>query len=547
MNRVFLLARGELNEWLNKRRLGKGGDWRTILLNVIIGALLVTVAVFIFVKIGSEFRSYPGVLEGLLCLYLFVVFAINALMTAIGLKHSLFESHTSKLPLSWPVSKLDIMLGKSLAAWLKSLPLTFVMSYPIWVTYSIVAQKPFYIYFVALLYPLLISFVEIAVGYLLVVPMQGLHLIARRSVVMQIVFGSICAVAVAFLYSQFLNLFVKIIIYGDLNGMAEIYNLSITNGWAAYLIPVSFLVKLMVSASWANLGFYFGCLFAILAVGLLIAYPSYFKIVNEGKSGDVNKNWKVPSSSTSALFLKELSLLFRGKGGASEIVALFVGYPVICYAAVAATNLVFTQGNLRYVTIYFPMFMISFTGMFVFMGAAAVSTSSMDTITREGKKLELMKLCPIPLAKQLFIKECVPYIMPAISYLCAMVVLRSTDLINWTDFAWLTVMGLVFLVFVACYGTMAETKAVARGKKSVGLWDSLVPFIIPIVIFGCIIGLSFLLASQFANATLRPVCYNCILAGFLLILIGLSIYAAFHTIRKGPQVIEAGKLAEDEE
>lgn len=540
MRNAALLARGELFDWYKKRRLGKGGDWRTMLLNGIVGAFLVVVAAFIFVKIGIEFKSYTGVLEGLLALYLFVVFALNALVSAMGLRHSLFESHTSKLPLSWPISKSSIMFGKSLAAWIKALPLTYVMSYPIWITYLIIAGQPWYLYLISFFYPLLISFVEIAVGYLLCVPMQAGHILITKSVIFQILFGIVVALIIAVLYSKILDVFVKIIVNGDLNGVLEIYELSINSGWAAYLYPVTFLVNLVCYAKWVNIGFYFATLFGILLIGLLISYPSYFKIVSRSKSESSKEDWKLPKSPASALFYKEMSLLFRGKGGASEIVALFIGFPIICYAAVSATQYVFTIGNLRFIQSFFPMFIVGFTGMLVCLGAAAVSSSSMDTISREGKRLTLMKLCPVPLEKQIFIKEIVPFVMPAISYLCSMIVLLSTGLVDWSEFAWLLVIGLVYLIYIASEGTLSEIKMAARDKKSQGLMDSILPFLIPIIGFGIVILLSLAFTGYLVDENIAPWIRNGLMALLLLAFIGLAAFSFIHTIRKGPKVIEKG-------
>ncbi len=534
---TLILARGELRNWRERSRL-RPHSFSSNLMNILIGVILMGIFIFIFVKIGLEVSSYHGVIEGLLALYLFIFFAVCSLVSAVQLRHSLFESRMAKAPFTWPVNKAQIIVSKSLVSLIKTFLFSVVLSLPIWITYGIVAHSPWYIYFLAILYPFLISVAEVAVGFLLCVPIQGVNLLLRKNIVLQIVFGCACALILAFLYGEVLDVFVKVIVNGDLNGVLQIYELSLDDGWGRFLYPVAFLVQLFTRGTWANIGFFFAMVLGLFGVGSLLAWPTYFRIVAQGKAGEIKVNWRMPKSPKGALLSKELSLMFRGRGGASGLVTLVVSLPIVCYFVVASMNYVFSIGNLKFVPVFFPMFTAGFTGMMILMTAASVCTCSMDTIRREGPKLCLMKLAPVSMEEQLAIKGLVPLALTALSFACSMVVLGVTSLVDWTDFGWLLAEGLAFLVAAVFFELIADARAKVKGKKNETLWESLMPFIFPVIIYGITIVTSAFLPKYIENYSYQ-VFRNINHLIMFVIFAALAVGAGVFTFKRGPAFLEA--------
>lgn len=539
--KTLLMARGELFAWIMSRRIRKTG-LSNLIINCLMVVILMGIAIYLFARVGSEFMSYAGVLEGLLSLYLFILFLLCSLLAASGLRHSLFESHMSRVPLVWPVSKVQIIVAKTLVSLAKTLPLTFLCTYPIWITYAVVASSPWWVLIAALFYPILISVAEVATGFLLCVPMQAIHILIRKSIVVQIIFGVVCAFAVAFLYGELLNLFTRVIVNGDLNGVLEIYNLRINGGIGQYLFPSSCLVWIMTPpvaesmAWWTNLvqaAIFIGLVAGLALVGSLVAWTSYFRMVSRGRAEESKLVWKMPRDRRKALLAKEFSLLFKGKAGASGIITLFVGLPIVCFFIVTAMNYVFSIGNLRYVPVYFPMFLAGFTGMLILMCTGAICTSSMDTMRQEGKRLTLMKLCPVSIREQLAVKAVVPLFLGVISFVCSMIILGASGLVEWTDFAWILVEGLVFMFGAVLFELVVDARAKVSGKGHESLWESLVPILVPVVIYALVIIVSAFI-PRLDSAVLHNICHLVI----FLLFSALSVLSFLLFWKRGESIVQ---------
>ncbi|HBR85690.1 MAG TPA: hypothetical protein DEA32_00640 [Firmicutes bacterium] len=443
----------------------------------------------------------------------------------------------SKVPFQWPVNKAQIILGKSIVSFVKTLSYTAILSIPIWITYGIVAGSPWYIYLLGIFYPLLVTICEVAVGFLFCVPMEGVYILLRRSVIFQIILGCLFALGLSFLYGEILNIFVKVIVLGDIDGVTQIYHLSINSGWGGYLYPSAFLVKLFTAGSWLDLLYFFCCVIGVLLLGSFIAWPTYFKIAAQTSAGEAKFKFNMPKSTNAALLSKEFSLLLRGKNGSVGLITTVVGLPVALLFIVTCMNNIFSVGNLKFVPLFFPMFLTGFTGMLILMNAACVLTCSTDSLGAEGSRLILMKLSPVPLEKQLIYKGIAPLCLTGVSFLCSMVILGCTHLVDWVDFGWITVEGLAFLIFSVFFELLADARSKVRGRKSEALWESLMPLAFPVLIYGIVILVSALVPKMVENYSYmvtKNILHACVFAVYLASALAVS----FFLVKRGPKFLE---------
>lgn len=444
-------------------------------------ALFVALIGFVYSRLYNQLAIYATFNRSFYTIVLFAILLLGLIYALPTMHKSFFGDEKERIILgSRPVKRRDILLSKSLFAFLRNALFLVVTYLPLSLVYGIESGAPagFYVLLIVLL-PFVDFFLTGFAGILLI-PYREVYRLLKKHPLLAFLLTIAVSFLLAYVYSLFLDLFVSLIQNASLDSLFTTERMQAMTNVSKGLVPASFLSDVVLLENGLSFLYLLLMTIAVLAIAFFLLLPYLEAYYRQKQGKDKGKDYLlvpvVLESPFKALVKKELSLVFSRSDGFFSYISLVAVEPFLIYLVVSAINVIFSTGNFTFIQTLFPDFLLLVDALLILLFLSVINATSSLSLSKEGRNIQTMKTIPIAPIKQILVKMLVPYLFSSLSYLIALIVLVATGEIHWISFLFLIPIGLVFLL-VLSFSTIHLDM---RQKKSHVL-NLLVDFLLPVL------------------------------------------------------------------
>lgn len=478
----LLLKEVKQNSFLAKKGIIK--KIMSILSSIVLLGLFITLEVILYINIFDKVNVYTNLNDSLLIILLFILF-IFGIFTNVGFAYSaFFKNEKEKIILGTsPASTFDIIYAKCINIYFKSLIYVFSTIFTLSVAYGIKSEVDFVFHVLMFFASIVISFLCEMFGMILVVPFKEIRKLLTRFKIISFIVMIIVLIAFSFVYGGILNLFVNLIRNDDIGSLFTTERVEFLNSVSKYLYPIFNMVD-FAKCNEMNVNFVISLAFMIFsfvfAIFILNKYlGAYYHGAIDKKTSKKSNTYSIKLTSiNNALIRKELSLALSNNEGIFSYISLVILQPFVVFSVISAVNLIFSTGNLNYISTLFPSIFLTVDVLLILLFLAVINTTSTMSLVKERSTLIVMKTMPVSYFKQLLFKALVPTIISSVSYLITLVVLVSFGEISFIEFAFLIVVGLLSIILLNVLSLFNDLKS--RGASS--LLSLILGFVLPFIL-----------------------------------------------------------------
>lgn len=451
------------------------------ILSVFIIALFITIEVVIFRLTLQKLTPYEGAGEGLLSIFLFVIFILVSIV-GVGYANKLFFNDLDSKELAGlPISSSQIILSK-LIFLLGSVFITgFMFYFPVFVAYGMLLNKPLIFYFLAAFYPLLLAIPEIGLALLFVYPFHLLSNFLKKHLIVQFVLALVIMIGLSFLYSRVLSLFIGLVTNDSMQSLFTDSSINTIKSLRNNLVPINFSLDLYLGSKAVSIVYFFAIGIGLLTLGLTLSiygYNHFQKIVFYGSKPKKEKPLKVLSPLKS-LIRKEITVLLKDSNYLFSFVGLAFAMPYLSYLVIFALNSVFSSGVMAYYVSAIPAFLPILDLLILLLFLSIIGMGADSFIKDEKDNVRLIKTIPYPASKQLLVKVLVPYIFLSALYVVAIIALLIGGVMNPLVGLFAFLIGEIYLA--SCYMLSLIEEVKAGVKRRDRFYSSLYSYLLPIL------------------------------------------------------------------
>lgn len=150
----------------------------------------------------------------------------------------MFDKKDSMILAPLCISTDSKIIAKMIYVYLYQVIESFIMSFPILVTYGALRQFIPYYYVFCILYPFIISLFSIGVIFTLVVLVQVIYKFLQNKEWLQFICASLIVVGLCYLYQVCLNLFLKVLDNYSFKDIFSSMFIKAIDGMCPFLLPV---------------------------------------------------------------------------------------------------------------------------------------------------------------------------------------------------------------------------------------------------------------------------------------------------------------------
>lgn len=464
---------------------------RAVMTIVVVGLFLL-VEVLLYRSLYNRIKNVYGAPRSFTTLFLFILSCLSMLFGLRNAEKLFFDAKDETLLATLPLTEGQRVFSKSVLLFLSQSFEEFIMTYPVFVSYGILAHRQAFFFFATLFYSILMFFFEYGIILVLVIPYHLLDVYLQKHRLIELLLVLGISIGLSYLYGKILNAFVEII---SNSGGSEILNTnSIENlgSVTRYFVTASYLVNLFMLEDGLSFAFYLIFTIGSLGIGLtlfLLLYPHFrsFRYERHSKAFRMKRL----SSPTFALIRKEIILLFRDEDRITDFSLFLLLEPYLLLIFFTASRTLFNSGVLAYYRLLLPNLNRMFNLFLCLLYSVAVISGASGILKDEGYSLLVIKTMPVKAGKQMGIKFLIPYLSFVLMTLVSVLVLGGTGFLDWVYVPYLFVMmGLSGFTLLALL-FVEEMKATARNGLS-RVFSSLYADVFPALISLAGIGLIYL-------------------------------------------------------
>lgn len=475
---------------------GKGGSLSKRIISVLITILFVGafvgIEVFLYTRIltNEQIKSVPNSIMALTNLFLFVISIIIIVSDLVNANKLFFNEKDIEQLSIHPVDEISIIFSKLIFLFFTHYALSFVTSFPLFVSYGIIYKKTMMFYYLGVFYPVLTFFFEVGVALIFVYPFWLLKKFLNKHVVVRFIVIAVVLFSFCFVYTYVLNIFIEIIIGGSFNRIL-VYVPDLVR-LQRFEFPTNFIVQAM----FANQKRYF---FPFIAIGLgvfMLGCAIAVFAFNYVRNISVSKNNKQrvkplkKSSVVMALIKKEFKMLTKNTEYSFSFLGLLVVQPLLAYLVVKALNTIFTTGVFAYYISVVPNFLPLMDVLLLMIFTVSINQGACQYIQMEKRTIKVMKTIPVSYKTQLLIKVGIPFVLSFVSFLITILVLVISGVISFITFVFALILVTILLVTYEIV-SLKEELSIRNKKPRSTFVSNLYSYALPIVYFGVTAVLSF--------------------------------------------------------
>ena len=450
-------------------------------------AFLIALESLFYSLILKRISSFDNASLAFTSLFLFVISLLLILSALLEEKRLFYSESDTRQLFAYPLSNAKIILSKILLLFFTQYLLGLVLTYPIFVSYGIIFNRTPFFFFLALFYPALTFFFETGVSMILLFPFKKIVDFLHDHLLIEFIVATLLFGGFAYLYGQVLLVFLNLISENSLSTLFSKEAIAALLNAKKYFIIVTYLADLYF------LGRFDGLIFALLfsvfafALGLALTCFIYSKSLEEDKQKivKVKKHEYKKISAESALFKKEILLLFRNGDNLFSYSSLLIIAPYLLYLIILALNTIFTSGTVGYYVAALPDFVANVDIAVISLFTLALASGSSDFLGREKNSLKIMKSIPVSPKRMIFIKLFIPFLASFLSLSISILVLRLSSTVD----AYIALTSLFFgaLALVSFYLLSFLNELKGKPFRCKALLASYIA--LPFLVFGLMTGL----------------------------------------------------------
>ena len=455
----------------------------SLISSIFLLALFIFIEVILYLNIYDKVNVFANLNASLFSIVLFILFIFGTISSINMFYKAFFKNEKEKIILGTsPVSTYDVILAKSINIYLKLLIFSFSTIFVFSLTYGLKGELGFLFHCLMFFSTLLMALLMLLLGAIFVIPFFEIKKIVTRYKLISFIFVIVFLVLASLLYASILNLFVNLIRDDDIGVLFTTERVELLNEVAKYLYPVSSFIEF---SNLENMNINFVIILAFVIILYSISIFIFSKYLTAFYEGRLERNVKKRSSNyqikltslTRALVEKELHLAISNSEGIFSFLSLVIIEPFIIFSVVSAVNLIFSTGNLNYISTLFPSIFLVTDVLLILLFLAVINTQSSLSLTKEKDTLLVMKTMPVSYFKQLLIKVLVPSIISFVSYLISIIILVSFGEIDLISFIFLLLIGAFTIMLLNLSSLYNDLKM--KGASS--LLTLTLGFVLPLV------------------------------------------------------------------
>ncbi len=467
------------------------------LLKFIILGGFIALECFIALSLDKKINKYSSYGSyDFLVFFLFIAMVVGILHSTASARKVIFDSGDSEVILRLPISSTNVILSKIIYLYIKDILLELCIATPLLICFGVSHNMMARFFVLAILYPIFISLFSIGISLLLSVLYQYIYKKIKQSDLAQFIIAAILVIGLCFAYKFVLNMFLLALSDSSVGG---VFSDSFINGIhdaSKFFLPVRNITLIIVSKTniLQNIAILLGMMILSLSLGIVVSSLVYAKMLRSGNSREAkiykkDKPFKVVSPSK-ALFKKEMDLLFKDGTNMFSYTSLLIMAPFLTYVVISSLSGVIFS-DLKFYATYFPELVSAIDLALILLFAGIINSSASLSMSREGKCIQIVKYSPIPLSKQIICKLAIPVIFSEGSFIITLIVLIATSVVKWPVILASFIIGSLMILWNNAFGLYADMHDHSSSKAKLGVWNNLVPIILPLV----------LLASHFLFTT----------------------------------------------
>ena len=487
----LILKEFKQNSFLNKK--GIISKIVSLFSSLILLALFITLEVLLYINVFDKLYVYTSLNDSLFIIISFILFIFGIFSAVAFLYSAFFKNAKEKIILGTsPASPYDIILAKSISVYFKLLVYIFSTIFALSIAYGLKSEVDFLFYVLMFFASLVLAFLCETIGTILLIPFNEFKKFINRFKIFSFILMIVVLIGLAFLYGAILNLFVNLIRNDDIGSLFTTDRVELLKNISTYLYPIFNCIDF---SKCNEMNVHFTIVLAIMIFTFVIAMFAFKKYLSSYYSGAIdkkaskNKNtYSIKLTSiNSALIKKELSLALSNNDGIFSYISLIILEPFVVFSVISAVNLIFSTGNLNYISTLFPSIFLTVDVLLILLFLSVINTTSSISLIKEKNTLLVMKTMPVSYFKQLLFKAMVPSIISSCSYLLTLVLLVSFGEVTWIDFLFLIVVGLLSIVLLNTFNLFNDLKS----KSASSFLSMLISYVFPVVavVLGAVLSL----------------------------------------------------------
>ena len=470
----------------------------SIIAKVIGVGLFIALEVFVFLSLDKKIEHYSkyGTYDFLI-LFLFIMMFISIFLNVIKARKVYFKRFDNHILLTLPISSSEIIISKAFYIYLNVVVTNLIISTPLLIAYGCTRQFPPYFYIMTILYPFIISFFNVGMVLLLMVPYQFLYKIVKKYDWLQFVVASILMIGLCFIYQYALNLFLNVLSDSEIGGQFSPDFINNLHNARVYLGPVSTLLNALILKEniVSNICIFLGIILLFLVLGYFASSLSYSYFAKEEANFNFAKKKKSEKPYELArgfkgLLKKEKDLLFRDSSYIFSYTSLLIMQPLLSFMVIYSLSSIMYK-NLEMFLIYYPNIIEGINITLILLFSSVINSSVSSSISRESKALQIIKYIPVDPFKQILAKLTIPTILSSGSLIITLIALISGGIISPNVFFVSLFIGLLLLVALNIIGIYIDMRDHSNKKSKIGFLNPLISIVVPLIIFGLQLLMSF--------------------------------------------------------
>lgn len=463
------------------------------LLKVIFIGLFIALEVYIFFALDKKLVLFSehGSLDFLI-LFLVILLVLSVFTSLNKARNVFYQRQDSEVLLHLPINNDEVIFSKILFTYLYSVLINFIISVPLLYSYgaSRGVEENIYpsFYVLSTLYPFIVSIFSSGLTLILLPLYNKVYLYLKDRPLLQIIFGSILVICLCFIYQYILDLFINLINDAKFDSIISADFINNLHNVTPYLFPVSGLINAVAIKLnvFNNIAISLGVSLGVILIGFIISSLSYTKFLkNEFSSVKKTKPYQVKKlpSLTKNLLKKEFILIFRNSNYVFSYTSLLIMQPFLAFVVITSLNNLLYL-NMEMFLIYFPELINGLNILLLLLFSSIISSASLDSYSREGRNLLVIKYLPISPIKQSHIKLIIPLFFSSLSLLVTNISLISFNEISANCFLVATILGLLLQVALSYSGLYIDLiKLNSDLKGNISFLSTLISVVLPVVIF----------------------------------------------------------------
>lgn len=467
------------------------------MLRFIILAGFVALECFIALSLDKKITKYsPYGSYDFLVFFLFIAMVVGVLYTTINARKVIFDSKDGEVILRLPVSSSDIILSKIIYIYIRDILLELAIATPLLICFGISHHMMSRFFVFAIIYPIFISLFSTGLSLLLCVLYQAIYKKVKQSDLAQFIIASLLVIVLCFAYKFVLDIFLLALSDSSVGGVFSDDFINGIHNATKYFIPVRNITMIVVSKSniYQNLAIVVGSIVLALALGISVSSMVYVKMMRTGYNRSVTpksayKPFKVLSPAR-GLIKKEMDLLFKDETNMFSYTSLLIMAPFLTYVVISSLNGVIFD-DLKFYATYFPELISAINLALILLFAGIINSSASLSMSRERKCIQIVKYTPVSIGKQMACKLVIPVVFSEGSFILTLLVLLISGSVKTQVLLFSFIIGTILILWNNAFGLYADMHDHSDKKAKIGVWNNLVPIILPIL----------LLASHFVVTT----------------------------------------------